>query len=598
MADERCGCGSGLRAIRCCQLTDLKAPSTTPQRIEARTERAADAFDRGDTGTALQLCLAILDEAPAHADALIILACLLQRSGPLDAAIAVLRRVQRLRPDDVATVLDLARLSLRALRLPEAESQARNAVRLAPDNPASHALLAIALTESHRPQAGEFHYRQALGLAGPDAVTLGNLAWNLRLQGRIKEARPLYRQAAALDPAIPLTWLGWAQTEEAGHNVTDAVRFLTHAKRLEPGLQDITRFEALLLARQGAPEAGLAVLENAAARPSGLDAAELLEQARLLDRVGRHDEAFTVMTAAKAWIRQKGHPYAEEEASNLITRLTGFFVAPRLRLLPRPETPTTGPQPIFIVGAPRSGTTLVEQILSAHPAVAGGDELPVLEQLTKLLPRTLGSPLGYPEALSELWMGDQRDGLDRLRDEYLRQARKLVPLRPGDKFLTDKMPFNEVHLGLIALMFPSAPVVHVLRHPLDVVLSMMSHNLTHGFHCASDMETAARHCARVFELVAHYRQQMTLRYLPLRYEDLVQEFEPNVRRLLDFVGLRFDRRCLRFDENPRLARSASYAQVTETLYSRSLYRHRHYMRHLKPVIPILEPVIDSLGYRL
>ncbi|PWC47359.1 tetratricopeptide repeat-containing sulfotransferase family protein [Azospirillum sp. TSA6c] len=594
--DDRCGCGSGLRTARCCQPAAAGPLSAAAlRRIEAQTELAADAFDRGDLAAARRLCLEILDEAPGHVDALTILACLLQISGPVEAAVAVLQRIRRLAPDDVNATLDLARLLLRALRLPEAEVQARNAVRLAPANPTSHALLAMTLTEGHQPHAGEFHYRQALALVGPDAVTLANLAWNLKLQGRIDEARSLYRRSIALDPAIHLTWLGRAQTEEAGHDLDAAMRFLARARRLDPG-HPADSFEAALLARRGAPEAGLAVLEAAAARPSGPDAGELLEKARLLDRLGRHDEAFAAMVAAKSLIRQGGRRYADEEASALIARLTGFFVAPRLRLLPRPETPAAGAQPFFIMGAPRSGTTLVEQILSAHPAVAAGDELPVLDRLAGLLPRMLASPLGYPEALSELWMGDQRDGLERLRDEYLRQARKLVPLRPGHRIFTDKMPFNELHLGLVALMLPSAPVVHVLRHPLDVVLSMMSHNLTHGFNCAAGLETAARHCARVFGLVAHYRQEMTLRYLPLRYEDLVQEFEPNVRRLLGFAGLRFDRRCLHFEKNPRAARTASYAQVAEALYGRSLYRYRRYMRHLEPVIPILEPVIDSLGY--
>lgn len=596
--DDRCDCGSGLRASRCCHQTAVEPTSNSVLYwAEAETEHAADAFDRGDADTARRLCLEILEQIPAHVDALTIFACLLQASGPIEAAIAVLRRIQRLMPDDLAATQDLVRLLLRTVQLPEAETQARNAIRLAPTDPTSQALMAMALTEGHQPHAGEFHYRQALALAGPDAVTLANLAWNLKLQGRIEEARALYRQSTALDPAILLTWLGWAQTEEAGRDLDGASRFLERTKRLDP-THAVGAFEAALLARRGNPEAALAVLEGAAGTPTDLDAAGWLEKARVLDRLGRHDEAFAAMTAGKALVRRDGYFYAEQEASHMIERLTGFFIAPRLRLLPRPETPPAGPQPVFIVGAPRSGTTLVEQILSAHPSVVAGDELPALSQLIPILPQMLGSPLAYPDALSELWMGDQRDGLDRLRDEYLRRARKLVPLGAGTRLFTDKMPFNELHLGLIALMLPAVPVVHVLRHPLDIVLSMMSHNLTHGFNCAGDLETAARHCARMFGLVAHYRREMPLRYLPLRYEDLVQEFEPNVRRLLGFVGLRFDRRCLRFDENRRHARTASYAQVTEKLYSRSLYRHRHYMRHLEPVVPILESTIQDLGYSL
>ncbi|MBP2303585.1 tetratricopeptide repeat-containing sulfotransferase family protein [Azospirillum picis] len=549
----------------------------------------------GDAGTARRLCLEILEEAPDHVGALRVLAGLSQADGAVDVAITLLRRIQRLMPDDLAVSQELAGLLLGAKRTAEAEAQARNAVRLAPEAPTSHSLLAMALTDGHQPHAGEFHYRQALALAGPDAVTLSNLAWNLKLQGRVDEARTVYREATAFDPSILLTWLGWALTEEAGRNLEEAARLVARVRRLDPA-HDIGTIEATLLARRGEWEAALVALRGAAQRPGGPGSDGLLETARVLDRLGRHDEAFAAMMEAKALTRQAGYHYAAQAAAELTTRLAGFFTASRLRLLPRPETEAAGPQPVFIVGAPRSGTTLVEQILSAHPAVAAGDELPALDQVAAMVPQMLASPLAYPEALSELWMGDQRDGLTRLRDEYLRRARRLVTIGPGNRLFTDKMPFNELHLGLTALMFPTAPVVHVLRHPLDVVLSMMAHNLTHGFNCAGDLETAARHCRRMLELVAHYRQNMLLRYLPLRYEDLVQDFEPNVRRLLGFAGLRFDRRCLRFDENRRYARTASYAQVTERLYSRSLYRYRAYMRHLEPVVPILEPVIDSLGY--
>jgi hypothetical protein len=212
--------------------------------------------------------------------------------------------------------------------------------------------------------------------------------------------------------------------------------------------------------------------------------------------------------------------------------------------------------------------------------------------------RTLDSPLTYPEALSELWMGDRRYGLDELRDAYLERVRRMGFVEPGAAWFTDKMPLNETHLGLIALMFPSAPLIHVVRHPLDVVCSVFSNNLTHGFYCAFDLETVARHYALTMDLVEHYRGQMTLRYLAVHYEDLVDDQEATVRRMLDFIGEPFDERCLRFHENRRYARTASYAQVTERLYDTSRYRHRHYRRHLEPVIPILEPVIRRLEYGL
>ena len=138
--------------------------------------------------------------------------------------------------------------------------------------------------------------------------------------------------------------------------------------------------------------------------------------------------------------------------------------------------------------------------------------------------------------------------------------------------------------------------MHLVRHPLDVVLSVFSNGLTHGFHCAYALETAATHYALIADLIADYRAALPLHYHALRYEDLVADQETEVGRLFDFIGEAFDPAALSFHENPRYARTASYAQVTEKLYDRSVYRYRNYRKHLEPVIPILMPAIERLGY--
>jgi hypothetical protein len=267
-----------------------------------------------------------------------------------------------------------------------------------------------------------------------------------------------------------------------------------------------------------------------------------------------------------------------------------------MRVTPRASVKTGSPQPIFIIGFPRSGTTLVEQTLTAHPAISAGDELPFIHDITGLAQRMLNSPLTYPDALCELWMGDQREGLDNLRDYYLQRARQAGVIAPGARWFTDKMPLNETHLGLIALLFPASPILHLIRHPLDVVLSVFSNQLTHGFCCAYDLETAARHYALIAELIAHYRTEMPMRYLPVRYEDIVDDQEASIRRMLSFIGEEFDPACVDFHRNSRYARTASYAQVTEPLYDRSRYRYRPYVKHMAPILPILKPAIDRLGY--
>jgi len=138
-------------------------------------------------------------------------------------------------------------------------------------------------------------------------------------------------------------------------------------------------------------------------------------------------------------------------------------------------------------------------------------------------------------------------------------------VEPGADWFTDKMPLNETHLGLIALLFPEAPLIHVIRHPLDVMVSAISNHFTHGFFCAAELDTAAEHYVRVMDLVQHYRAEMTLRYLPIRYEDMIDDQEPTVRAILEFIGAGFDPRCLAFHENRRYARTASYAGDREAL---------------------------------
>jgi hypothetical protein len=362
---------------------------------------------------------------------------------------------------------------------------------------------------------------------------------------------------------------------------------------MHPGLR-LAR--AVVLERTGATSAALATLEDGTQVEPSAD--EMLFQGQLLDRIGRHDAAFAAFDAARAADRAMGKPhYDEATAAGLVSRLRSFFTASRLRTLPRAPPRTDRPQPVFILGFPRSGTTLLEQTLTATPAISPGGELPLVWDVATAMPRLLGSPLAYPEALSELWMGDQDDAIEMLRDHYLYRLHRYGVPRAATLF-TDKMPLNETHLGLIALLFPTAPLIHVLRHPLDVVLSTYSNALSHGFNCAASLESVARHYALIAGLVEHYRAQADLRYLAIRYEDMVRDQERVVRQITAFIGVRFDMAQLRFHENRRHAPTASYAQVTEPLYDRSVNRWHHYRGQLAPVIPILRPAIERLGYTL
>jgi tetratricopeptide (TPR) repeat protein len=595
-----CACGSGLRAVRCCRLdrAALAVPAASAH-LRPLVERAFQAHESGDVAEATRLCLETLELSPGQPGALAKLYQIRRAENQLVAAEALIRRIVALDPNNVWATQELALLLFNKADLAEAETHARNAVRIAPRDPQSHNLMAMIMTEANRPQIGEFHYRKVIELLDrPSPIVLANLAWNLKNQGKMDEARRLYTESVRLDPRIVQTLLGWARLEETDRDFARAAALLDDAERLSPGDRSVLLSRAVLLGRTRAYDDALAVLDTLHA-DRALGPAEWTEKGRLLDRLERYDEAFAAFAEGKRVLREiSDQSYRDEEAAQLAARLKGFFTAERLSIVPRAKPASSGAQPIFIVGFPRSGTTMVEQTLSAHPRISAGDELPTINDITLLMPRMLNSPLAYPEALADLWMGDQHEALDNLRDYYLQRARQLGAIGKGAARFTDKMPLNEMHLGLIALLFPQAPIVHVLRHPLDVVLSVFSNHLTHGYYCAYALESAAQHYVLIMDLVEHYRGQMTLRYLPIRYEDIVDEQEPNIRKLLDFVGEPFDRRCLRFDQNRRYARTASYAQVAEKLYDRSRYRYRHYLKELAPVLPILEPAIRRLGYTI
>ena len=594
-----CPCGSGLRRLRCCDL-DLAtvSPGAATTQLDPQVEAATAALASGETERGLAGLVAVLELAPARVDALFALARLHRAAGRARPAETLLRRIVAIDPNDFPATNELTLMLLGRGAAAEAEVHARNAVRIAPSSPQAHNLMGLAMTEGNRPLVGEYHYREVLRLLGrDDPTTFGNLAWNLKMQGRIEEARALYAKAAALAPDTLQVLLGWARTEEADRRLDRAQELLDAAGRVAPGHAGVALTRATVLARQGRIDQALGLLDEDG-RGEALGPAEQAERGRLLDRLGRYDEAFAAFDGAKRRaLELGGRRYEAQAAETLAARLRGFFTARRLATLPRAATRRDVAQPIFIVGFPRSGTTLIEQTLSVHARIEAGDELHYVFDIAGLIPRLLGSPLAYPDALCELWMGDHREGLDLLRDHYLALVRQAGLMRAGASWFTDKMPLNETHLGLIHLMFPEAPIVHVLRHPLDVVLSVYSNFLTHGFCCAAELETTARHYALIAGMVAHYRENLPgLRYLAVRYEDVVDHQEREVRRILDFIGEAFDPRCLNFEENRRYARTASYAQVTEKLYDRARYRHLNYRAQLAPAAAILAPVIERLGY--
>jgi tetratricopeptide (TPR) repeat protein len=438
-----CPCGSGLRRIRCCalDLSTLSGPEATAALLPM-LEQADARLKAGDMAGAEGLVKQLLEVAPGREEALVFFYRLLRQQNRLQPAEAIIRRVVTLNPNNFWATNELTLMLLNRGALAEAEVHARNAIRIAPQNAQAHNLMGLVLTEANRPLIGEYHYRRVLELAdAQEPITLANLAWNLKNQGRMEEARKLYQTSMKLKPGVIQTVLGFAKMEEADRKFSAALKLLDEADAIFPDNPSVKLTRATVLARQKETEAALEILHEPEEAADGtptmkLGPNELSEKGRLLDQLGRYDEAFAAFdTAKKRAVEFGARTYLAEGAADLAARLKGFFVERRLKTLPVAQTRTDMPQPVFIVGFPRSGTTLIEQTITVHPRISAGDELPYINDITQIMPRLLASPLGYPEALAELWMGDQRDGLNELRDYYLNRSAKSGIFRAGADFL-------------------------------------------------------------------------------------------------------------------------------------------------------------------
>ena len=236
-----------------------------------------------------------------------------------------------------------------------------------------------------------------------------------------------------------------------------------------------------------------------------------------------------------------------------------------------------------MVGFPRSGTTLVEQILASHPQIHGAGELGYLDHVATSFRAAAAPGLGFPDYLPHLAAAESR----ALGEAYVERLRSLAPAAAR---ITDKLPENYLNIGLIHLILPRARIIHVRRDPLDVCVSCFSINFSGGLTYTSDLGELGRTYRRYLELMAHWRRLLPPgAMLELAYEEVVGDLEGQARRLIEYCGLAWDPRCLEFHETRRMVRTASVNQVRQPLYSSSLQRWRRYERHLGPLIEALGP---------
>lgn len=484
---------------------------------------------------------------------------------------------------------DLIRLLLKLGREREAEEVAREALAADAKNADAHAMLGFIMARAERWFDAAEELERAIALAGAHPQLLTGLGHALLRLGRLEAARAPLEGAVRADPNGLQQLAYLSELEERLGRFEEASAQLARAETIAKASgTDVDLQRSVLLARMGKPLEALALLDQR----EGLPGAALLQRGRLRELVGRYQEAWNDWTEGKALLASaSARQYAADEVRAEAQQLMAFFTRPQIAVTAPAAPRNEVPQPVFILGFPRSGTTLTEQILASHSAIRAGGELPFGAELHELAISLAGGIEAFPRGLAS-----QQGWPARLRDLYLARAERYGLLGPGAAFFTDKMPSNDFWLPLLRLAFPKSPVVLVRRHPLDVLTSVMAHDMTHGFNCAYRLENAARHMALVDELMDTYRASGLGPTHETRYETLVADQAGETGRLMSAIGLAMEPAQLRFHDRREVSPTPSYAQVSKPLNDRSIGRWRHFAEELEPVRPLLGGTMNTGGY--
>jgi tetratricopeptide (TPR) repeat protein len=461
-----------------------------------------------------------------------------------DEASAVLDRSLSLDPNNVKTLTYLALLRLDQKRPADAETAAQRALSFARDDPEAINTMGLVRYDQQNLDDALAHFRRAIALKPDLADAHNNIGNLLKERGELASACQAYERAIALDP-----------TEVAHYvNYVDAKKFVA-------GDPHLASMEAISRTRHRLTDTAQYQLD--------------FSLAKAYDDIGRYDDAFECMLRANT-VKRKRIAYDEARTLELFDRLRAAF--DRRLFEANRGGGCQSRLPVFVIGMPRSGTTLIEQILASHPAIHGAGELSEFDRLAKQMCDTRGNALRLPEDVRVLQPGD----LLKLGESYLAGLQRLAP---GAERVTDKMPANFLYAGLIHLALPDARIIHVLREPRDTCLSCYSKLFTEEQNFTYDLGELGRYYRKYAELMAHWRDVLPEgRMLEIRYEDVIADLEGTARRLVDHCGLDWDSRCIAFHEAQRPVRTASASQVRRPIYRTSLGRWRTYEPHLAPLL--------------
>lgn len=491
-------------------------------------------------------------------------------------------------PSDVAAIRMLGEVAARIGRSEDAEALFERCLQLAPAFTAARHNFAIVLHRQNK-SARALEQLNVLMDQDPRSPTYLNLrAAILARLGDFDAALPLFETVLAGQPNHPKIWMSYGHALKTAGRLEDSVGAYRKSLALAPAFGEVYWSLANLKTfRFG--DADVAAMEAALER----DDVSPEDRYHLHYALGKayEDAANYVESFAHyregARLRHLDFRYDPDERHAAMKRTKAiqnksFFTA-------RAGYGAAAPDPIFIVGLPRAGSTLLEQILSSHSAVEGTMELPDIGAIAK---RLGGKGAGdrsaqYLEALAGLSAADCK----ALGEGYIESTR--IQRKTDRPFFIDKMPNNFQHVGLIHLILPNAKIIDARRHPMANCFSAFKQHFARGQHFSYDLENLGRYYADYVELMAHYDAVLPRRVHRVNYERMIEDTEGEVRRLLEYCGLPFQLSCLQFYDNARAVRTPSSEQVRQPIFADAVAHWRHYEPWLEPLKAALGPVLDA-----
>lgn len=485
-------------------------------------------------------------------------------------------------PTDVAAIRMLAELAGRIGRNVDAEALLTRAMELAPGFATARFNLATLLYRLGRIPEALVHLERLMA-DDPDNSPARNLAAaGLGRIGDVHEAIRHYQHILKRNPTAAKIWMSYGHSLKTAGRQADSVEAYRRCIALEPSLGEVWWSLANLKTVRF-------TAEDVAAMEAALRHAALGEDDRLhlhfalgkaLEDAGKDAQAFDHYIRGNA-LRLKTTPYDAEATMARVDRTIALFTNDFLA-----ERAGQGHQsadPIFILGMPRAGSTLVEQILASHPEIEGTQELPDIQMMANRLAGAHEDR--YPNLLASL----PPEQLRALGEEFMESTR--VHRHEGRPFFIDKMPNNWMHVGLIHLILPNAKIIDVRRHPMGCCFSNFKQHFARGQAFAYSLTDMGRYYADYVRLMAHFDAVLPGRVHRLWYETMVDDTETQVRAVLDYLGQPFDPACLRHHENTRAVRTASSEQVRQPIYREGVDHWQRFDAWLGPLRAALGPIV-------